>query len=222
MKKITLLFIIVPLSIMSLTAQIYIGPTARVTFSTVSHLINSSSNVKSPSYIIPPLIGMQDGITINITNGKAFSFQCGVLYIQKGYIIEAKSNKNVFSKFNKNYVEVPLMFKFSYGGSKVKGFFDFGPYTSVGLDGKFTHRDDPNDPITEESGSYHPFDIGISFGGGVSYCVGKDKLVLDLRFDLGFVNQDFADPLANRTAGISLTYLFYIKERTKINKSVKK
>jgi len=198
----------------TMVAQPSMGPKLGLGFSKITN-IGGDADIKSAANT-----RMHLGVVFNFIGGKVFSFQPEILYMQKGFKMISTEEKNVFYKLNTNYFEIPAMFKFSFGSEKIKGFFDIGPYFAYWASAKNKYRDDPDENVQQEDYTFDNdddmrLDVGLGFGGGVSYKLGPGKIVLDLRYDLGFLNivQDPDDPCANRTFGISVMYLFNLKKQ---------
>jgi hypothetical protein len=139
--------------------------------------------------------------------------------MQKGFNVKSPDTSNYYLRLNINYVEVPLLFKFTFGGEKIKGFFEIGNYFGYWVGAKSKKRlgsstSEENEKVTFDKAIFDRYDIGLGFGGGVSYNTGAGKLLLDLRYYLGVVSIENLDNnlCANRTLGVSFIYLFNLKK----------
>lgn len=138
-------------------------------------------------------VGFQGGVGLNIKTGLGgFSVQPEVNYISKGTKI-----KNNFGEqdYNFNYIEVPVLAKYSFGPV----FVNAGPSIAFQM-GK-------NDKVRSAYGKTKSIDFGIQMGAGVAIPVGPGKMILDGRYNLGF--SDIADnnlDVKNRGIAVSLGY----------------
>ena len=138
-------------------------------------------------------VGFQGGMGVNITTGlKNFSVQPELNYVQKGTKIKGVDGKSTY-KFN--YLEVPVLAKYSFGPVYV----DAGP--SLGLR---IARNDNAKTFTDTK----RLDFGVQGGLGVAVPAGPGKIVLDGRYDLGLtkVGEYNGDSGKNRGCTVSLGY----------------
>lgn len=136
----------------------------------------------------------QAGLGVNIQTGKKnFSIQPEVNFISKG-----TKFKNSFGTqtYNFNYIEIPILAKYSFGPLYVNA----GP--SIGfLMGK-------NDRIKEAYGKTRSIDFGLQMGAGVAIPAGPGKLIVDGRYNLGLnnISDEKGTDVKNRGFAISLGY----------------
>ncbi|NML56680.1 porin family protein [Chryseobacterium cheonjiense] len=139
-------------------------------------------------------VGFQAGLGVNIPTGAAnFSIQPELNFISKGTKIK---NALVNQNFNFNYIEVPVLAKYSFGPVYVNA----GP--SVGfLMGK-------NNAVKAVYGKTKTIDFGLQMGAGVAIPAGPGKLIVDGRYNLGLSNISDAKGAAikNRGFAVSLGY----------------
>ncbi len=156
-----------------------------------------------------PATGLQIGAVANIGVNENFSIQPELLFSQKGY--KTKDDGTIpdmswSSKFIKNYIEVPVMAKVTFGNdnSGARVYLNAGPYIGIWASGKMKSRYsyegdsdteieliDPDDFRMEdgESIAYNRVDFGLSFGGGVAIAAGPGNLILDVRYNIGLSDQ---------------------------------
>jgi len=195
------------------------------------------------------------GVAVDIPLKAGLSIQPEVLYVQKGSNQISEVNQPISITFdepiifedgtgivginsfdnieeNLNYIELPLLLKYTFLGG-VYGFYaNVGPVLSIGISGESTTTltdVDGNTQITPElsynelvaanvagtdfsypinfgtsaSDHYSRLDIGWAIGGGMYIELGKGKLNLDLRYTNSFTNMFDDQP---RDKGLS-TYI---------------
>ncbi|WP_027372050.1 MULTISPECIES: porin family protein [Chryseobacterium] len=136
----------------------------------------------------------QAGLGVNIQTGlQNFSVQPEVNFISKGTRI-----KNHFGNqtYNFNYIEIPVLAKYSFGPVYVNA----GP--SIGfLVGK-------SDKIKAAYGKTKTLDFGLQMGAGVAIPAGPGKLIVDGRYNLGLSNisDEKGVNVKNRGFAVSLGY----------------
>lgn len=209
MKKTTLssLFVLVAFSIQ---AQLSIIPKAGYTHYSVKFDSDYSDNIKFKG-------GFLVGAGANIPISDLFSIQPELLFIQKGwreeYSQDFGAGESYFDKelFTLNYIEIPVMFKFTFGSS-TKFFVNGGPYFAFGLGGKnkfeysqtyqgvttsvdgekkikFGER--PSNGQGDEMYIDNGLDIGGQAGGGVLIA---NRIVVEFRYSYGLTNLFDEDP----------------------------
>ncbi|BAP29479.1 uncharacterized protein CHSO_0442 [Chryseobacterium sp. StRB126] len=136
----------------------------------------------------------QAGLGVNIQTGiKNFSVQPEVNFISKG-----TKFKNSFGSetYNFNYIEVPVLAKYSFGPVYVNA----GP--SIGfLMGK-------NEKVKATYGKTRSIDFGLQMGAGVAIPAGPGKVIVDGRYNLGLnnISDEKGLDVKNRGFAISLGY----------------
>ena len=139
-------------------------------------------------------VSFQAGLGVNIQTGiKNFSIQPEVNFISKG-----TKFKNSFGNetYNFNYIEVPVLAKYSFGPVYVNA----GP--SIGfLMGK-------SDKIKAAYGNTKTIDFGVQMGAGIAIPAGPGKMIIDGRYNLGLSNisDEKGIDVKNRGFAVSLGY----------------
>jgi hypothetical protein len=135
-------------------------------------------------------------LSIDIIGGQV-GLQPEVNYIVKGFDVrEMDQGEEVSSKYKISYIEVPVLiyYKASLKGKIIPGVF-FGSYvgfaqkvTEVQTAFGETEKRDVGDNLKGQ-------DFGLLFGGNVRYRAGSFRLMLDVRYSIGFNNiaQDIMD-----------------------------
>lgn len=166
------------------------------------------------------------GFNLPLSEDGFFSLQPELLYIQKGIgYNQTETNggieANVKGKIRVNYFELPVLAKISFGGESVKGYVNAGPSLGYALSRKMKgtasvqgQSQDFDEKMDFDSEDDNRLDLGLQFGGGVSFQAGPGSIVLDLRYGYGLSNmaktpegEDKSDYKSqNRAIAISVGY----------------
>lgn len=148
--------------------------------------------------------GFTAGIVAEIQMKNGFSFRPELNYIQKGFTVAQNYDVNVLgidmplggkAKTRVNYIEMPLLLKYSYGTETAKVYALAGPSigyaTSAELRPVATLLLDfnlPVIPINLDNDIYNKTEISGVLGIGGEIKAGNGKLFTDVRYNLGFTN----------------------------------
>ena len=129
-----------------------------------------------------------------------FGFSGQVLYTQLGAQVYNKTNE-----IKLNYIQLPLLATYFFGqyGDKFRPKLFVGPSLNFLVGAK--DKDGNNLNPDSNNRVYNPFDLGITFGGGINIRL-KDKiwLNLDARYGLGLLDvSDDSYKLKNSNWGIN-------------------
>jgi len=147
--------------------------------------------------------GLQVGAFGNYHFNNKIALQLEANYDQKG----GKSD-DVTAKYD--YLSVPVLFKYSLGKSDqtaLKFNVNIGPYAAFLLNAEY----DVDGNTADVKDSTKDFEAGAILGFGMSYPVGKNHVILDLRMGLGLTNYsdiDYMEESCNKYIGLSLGYEF--------------
>ncbi len=132
-----------------------------------------------------------------------------------------------------DYLEVPVMARVTFG-SKLRFFFDLGPYAGYLVRGKAVTKGvsalyldeagtmpiiipPDTEPLqvdlgatTDVKDSIHPFNVGLAGGGGLILPVGPGQIVLEARFQLGLGDLQKDPQDGNTQTGAVLVSLGYM------------
>lgn len=213
MKKRLFVFgVIIASVIQTANAQISIMPRVGVVISDVK----LSSALKDGGDIKPHL-GTVFGVSLNYKINDLFSIQPEANFINKGFKYEREEviiSEGTYTERNKvqigiQYLEIPVLAKFSVGNDQIRAYFNLGPNISFGIGGKnkveYSEDYGGNDIYTEsfegkvkfgeepsnnEKDAYfdNSIDWGIQAGGGFGVKLGPGQLVLDFRYGMGLSN----------------------------------
>ena len=137
--------------------------------------------------------GIQASIFVNFQLGPSIALQPEVSYSQKGF--QASWN-NADSSYllRTNYFEVPLMLEFGIPvGKNLRVFGNVGPNASYLFDAQEEFQDNVNEIFTisefnfEEENMLERLDIGVNFGGGISFRINRWKIMADARYNIGLL-----------------------------------
>ena len=210
----------------NLDAQIMIAPKLGLNLAYLSDVKTTNGEVKVPN------LGINLGGVLSLSFTKMLSLQPELLYSVKGFKFNTVDN---YAKMNANYLEIPVLAKYTFKGKKIKGFVNLGPYFSYLMSGK--EIEDTSEVKTSESISFNEItgtnpngstytekinriDIGLAIGAGVLCKLGSGNLMAEFRYDYGFSNFDKysgkppsdAEKNKNRVFTISVGYLFKISK----------
>lgn len=116
--------------------------------------------------------------------------QIEALFVMKGAVID--TGLGLSESVRLNYLEIPLLVKASFPTRAVKKpsfyasdpgltpYVCFGPAFAIKMSGAYA--------INEDTAEVETVDVGITFGGGFDAGVGKGKITVDLRFNLGIMD----------------------------------
>lgn len=172
------------------------------------NLASQTSEALGISQSSDNIIGLTVGALVNVGITDDFSIQPELNYIQKGakYDIDLSTigGDNLELEQTLNYLEIPVLAKYGFGGSKIGGFIQAGPSIGFGLSGSASENGEPFDFTWEDT---RRSDFSIQFGAGLNF----GSLFLDARYGLGLTNlADTDDDITatNRGINIGLGYMF--------------
>jgi len=161
--------------------------------------------------------GIQASLFVNFQLGSAIALQPEISYSQKGF--EASWN-NADSSYTlrTNYFEVPLMIEFGFPiGKNLRVFGNAGPNASYLFNAQEEFHDKINETFSisdfdfEEENMLERLDLGVNFGGGVSFRVNRWKFMADARYNIGLLNlievnsaSSFFETAKNKVTNIAL------------------
>lgn len=210
-KKIILTGISIFIFLLTMNAQVGLGPKLGLNLATLTLDEDDDTEYRATKP------GMVFGGVFNIPFSEATSFQAELLYSRKGI----KFSDDEYSlTFRMNYLEVPLLFKLSFGSGNIKGFVNAGPYFSYWVSGATVERYGSSKSVyrfeSEDFEGSNRFDVGFNLGGGVAISLGVGELILEPRYGLGFIDindwdgnkPDDVRANLNSVFSLSASYLF--------------
>lgn len=140
-----------------------------------------------------PRSGIMSGISYEYQIKKHFSIGTDLKYEQRGYTAKLTfinssgqiTDKNLKSKFNFNYISLPIKASFKFGNT-VYGFVNGGIVPAIVTDAKliFHEKIDLNAPINYTK-RIKPFDLGLLLEIGMGYKIKERYLIFA---QLGYQN----------------------------------
>jgi len=158
--------------------------------------------------------GFIGGLSFGFGGGDVFEFGPEILFTQKGLRAAVGDS---YSKLQLNYIEMPLLFKWSFGAPSnvVRPSIFTGPYGSflLAMNTKSDIDGVEDSESLEIDSTVNRFDAGMILGAGVGVKVGPGRFILDLRWSVGFIPlTDQSQPLAqielNRDFSVMGGYVF--------------
>ena len=199
MNKILSFSLLFTLSIQILAQQIYLLPKAGISISNVDYKkeitkldpyginIEGTYNYYGRNSILGVSGGM--GIEIGLTKNNSFAIQPEISFLQTG--IKFGGN----SIFKINYLEIPLLVKYTLSLNKFKIFVNAGPSFGFGVGGKYkheysggtyTHKIIFKNPKENDIIIQSKTDFNLQIGGGIGYQVGKYYVWIEGRYGKGY------------------------------------
>lgn len=162
-----------------------------------------------------PAVGFHAGVTMNIPFNESFGLHPSIMFSQKGnklsYVKTNSTNEaqNYQSNHTVNYVEVPLLFKYNFGGESMGLSLMAGPNLGFAIGGKLSERGNLEFYSTDNgtvflgkinenkdvkignkvNSNYRKFDAGFAMGLGGYFNIGENgQLILEVRWAVGGSN----------------------------------
>jgi hypothetical protein len=237
MIKTKIILSLATLTCMFLQAQTLIIPRLGLTYSKISH----TSETQYHYWDVKNRAGFVAGLDFQFPLEKNWSFQPGLFYTQKGQKTLQEAKGVTYSYYRnevEDYIEIPFVFRGSFGSQKVNWSPLIGFSMAYGLRGKsdsYLILDDgfgqPQRGDFVETVKFGPYkngtpggtiflnksvDFGLTTGFAVTF---NKKIYVDVRYTVGFTKFEFYadDPAANRVLQLTVGVPFNIKkkERTK-------
>lgn len=179
-------------------AQLSVGAKAGAQWSNVytkEAFDNAASNLKSINEITY-------GVVLNYAITDNISLQTEVNFLEKGFRVDENTDQalfglnvplgvELFTKFN--YIEVPIMGKYTFGDNVIKPYVLAGPTLGYATSGEVEAKATVLVPINVgtydidlESINYEKFEIGAVAGGGLVVDLNAVQIFADARYQLGF------------------------------------
>jgi hypothetical protein len=205
-----------------INAQISVGVKTGVHFGDAR--IEGSANDFIPE--MEMYSGFTTGVNVEIPMLNGFSFRPEINYVEKGFrtmaeigITEIDIPVGAGIKTRLQYVEAPLLFKYSAGTEKAKFYAIAGPSFAYAADGfvrpvvrAIIDFNLPRQDLDLSNDIYRRWDISATGGLGGEWKAGNGKIFADMRYTYGFANV-FDNPiidvrLKNQGFSFSAGYAF--------------
>lgn len=167
--------------------------------------------------------GLDLGLVLSYQVNEWFAMRANVEMMSRSHTMKRNLNavKGIYTDYNNQYLTVPVMADFTFGGTKVRGHFIMGGYVSywmkANVSGNTFDIYDKVRPFDEtmEFNEYHNRLVaGVVAGPGLS-CELSDKISLELDALLYYdlvsymkINKVSADPRYNNTASLTLGVIY--------------
>ncbi len=205
------------------TAQTAIGFRAGVNIANVKAFgIANTIPVNTQSIFGPNL-----ALVAEFGLGNNFALQTELNYLTRGFQVSESVDLGLFggdiplgaTAITKiNYLDIPILAKYKFGGQKVSAYLTAGPVVGYALNGRLETRanflvDIPiyDTDINLNSDNINRFEFGGSLGAGVSFNTTVGNFFIDARYTQGFTQMDqisFLDlNIKNQGFGISAGYM---------------
>ena len=190
MKKILLLLTLLLVFSTAYTQKFYVGVKGGINSSTLTGKDTAVFDKKR-------LPGFQIGALVNIGVSDVLSLQPELTYSRQGLDGFVKSGvfKGLYFKAHLNYINLVVLAKTMFGGESVRFFANAGPYVGYMISGSNILYDNIGgeaetkyDFVSIKKGAdIERLDFGAAAGVGATFRAGPGDVVIDLRYNLGFV-----------------------------------
>ena len=121
-------------AISSLKAQMYIGPKLGINYA--SMVYGDEDYLSDNNYKVDPLVLYQGGLILHYAVNKRWSLHTEVNYTKKGRRLVSEDSLYMSDRLECTYLEVPILFRFSFGTEQIRFYFNVGPHISYHLYGE--------------------------------------------------------------------------------------
>ncbi|MCZ2101201.1 MAG: PorT family protein [Chitinophagales bacterium] len=149
--------------------------------------------------------GFTAGLIGEIPLQNGFTFRPEINYTQKGFITDISvydldifgvgTNLGAKAKTRYNYIDVPLLFKYSLGNDLAKVYFLAGPTFGYALDGHvrpvanvIVQVNLPKIKLPLDNDIYQRFEVAATLGIGGEVKAGPGKIFADVRYNAGITD----------------------------------
>lgn len=133
--------------------------------------------------------GVTSGIGFQFGLGEKFAIQPEVMFNKKGtrYKYEFEGVDYV-EGVNASYLNIPILLKVKIPAGAVVPNFYVGPDMGILLGAKYYAEVDGDKDDVDVKDDFEPIDFGLAMGGGLDFKAGPGRVILDVRYTLGFSN----------------------------------
>lgn len=165
-------------------------------------------------------LGFVGGLVFRHISQKNLGIQIELNFMQEGWS-EILESPDTYSR-KLNYIQLPFMSHFNFGGARTRIFFNLGPYVSYLL----SEQEKMNLFSDEDIKDYYQIDINAKFGYGVSGGIGFSRsfsvgiVQIEGRINQSLINifKSDSEPFTgslNQSGEIAFSYLFDFNRREK-------
>lgn len=187
--------------ILSLNAQISVGVKTGVNFAD-TNMDGIITNLLPEQTVYP---GFTAGLIAELPLKNGFSFRPELNYIQKGFVTQADIYDfellgidipiGAKAKTRFNYIEMPLLFKYSIGNELAKVYFIGGPNVAYAANAHIrpvanllVNINLPAVNLNLNDDIYQRWELSGTIGAGGELKAGAGKIFADVRYTHGFTN----------------------------------
>lgn len=148
--------------------------------------------------------GVNTGLFIELPLTDNLSFQPGLQYVEKGFRVKEGYEFNignipvplgVEAITRLQYLEMPLLLKYTFGENVIKPYLYAGPHFSYAMDGRVDLRANVildvnigSYPINLNNDLYNRFEVGGLAGAGLLFETGRANTFIQASFQHGFTD----------------------------------
>jgi hypothetical protein len=132
---------------------------------------------------------MAAGVGVGLNFSDYFAIMPGVRFSMKGMkyeIVDEDITETSIEKYN--YLEIPILFKIAIPTkSPLIPNFYIGPVLSFNLSARYIEKEN-GESYEEKTKKYtERFDFGLDMGGGTDIKAGPGRIIINIRYTLGFL-----------------------------------
>lgn len=201
-----------------LSAQLELGFRAGLNMSDASDLRATNGDLVEAA----KLNGVNAGIFANIQLGSIMALQPEITFSQKGFTASWDSSDSS-STLNTSYLDMPVMIEVGAAmGNNFRIFANAGPNVSYLIKAEEEVYNSMNGETTTteynfDVESLERLDVGVNFGGGISFRTNRWKYTLDARYNMGLKEimatenaMDFVENAKHRVTNISIGISYFV------------
>ena len=239
MKKISLIVLLLSLSYTIFSQELTLGPRFGLNMGSIT---NYSGLINEDYVMNGQLLSIHFGAVAELSFSNNFSIQTELLFSQKGHKLLLIGDSTDFSidgfqSVRLNYFEIPVLARYSFGGSDVGFFINAGPYWGSFINAKEKIKYDKylgenvqtvNDKFSindiygwnNDEVVFNTKDLGLIIGAGFKYNTGPGNFIIDFRYNISYrdlnnwldetnMPENYKEYRA-RVFSISFAYLFWL------------
>jgi hypothetical protein len=155
--------------------------------------------------------GLIAGVTLDYRLASALHAETGAFWIQKGATGTVQGFEEAIpTRVRVSYLQVPLLLRLTpLPAATIRPSIAVGPAVSFETGCDF--RSDPSDIavlVGCDDDARSKTDLGVIFGAGLGFDVGRTALLVEARYDLGLRDLDTIDRVETKNRGFALTTRF--------------
>lgn len=151
--------------------------------------------------------GFTVGIPVQYEFYDWFSIEADFAYIQKNYsMLRSAQFADTYYNTSNSYLQIPVMAHFSFGGKRLRGFFNAGAYMGFWASSRIQGRQNQyfyqpewpqsdmapyhfNEKVPFDSRRDNRFEGGLSAGAGIKYIISPTvAIVVEARYNYGLTD----------------------------------